>query len=80
MRYLNIFFLSKPNEIYKYGLERYAQNRSTILFEDSKFEELFEISDKAEYLAYSMLEIDIAELSTIDNFKENYTFTVNKKN
>lgn len=47
-------------------------------FRDSKFNELFEMADKAKYIGASMLTIDIAELSSsVDNFKENYPFTVN---
>ena len=76
MRYLNVLSISKPGEIYKYSLEKYALPKTTLYFEDSKFEELFELADKSEYLAASMLEIDLAEINPTDNFKENYTFTV----
>lgn len=76
MRYLNTLKIKNPGEIYKYSFEKYASPKTNLSFEESKFEELFEIADKLEFLAASMLEIDIAELSSIDNFKENYTFTV----
>jgi len=76
LRYLNLHKIKKPGEIYKYSLEKYALPKTNLPFEESKFEELFEIADKLEFLAASMLEVDIAELSSIDNFKENYTFTV----
>jgi len=77
LRYLNVFYLSKPGEIYKYSFEKYSNQRTTLFLEDSKFEELFELADKSEFLAASMLEIDLAEIISTDNFKENYTFTVN---
>jgi len=77
LRYLNIFYLSKPGEIYNYSYQKYLLPKTLLFLEDSKFEELFEMADKAEYLAASMLEIDISEINPTDNFKENYTFTVN---
>lgn len=77
MRYLNIFFLPKPGEIYNNSFKRFALPRTILNFEDSKFEELFELASKAIFLGTSMLEIDIAEINSVDNFKENYSFTVN---
>lgn len=76
MRYLNVFSLSNQREIYKYSFERHVLPKTLLSFEDSKFEELFEMADKAIFLGISMLEIDIAELNSVDNFKENYIFTV----
>ncbi len=78
LRYLNVFSLSNPGEVYKHSLERYALPKTKLFLEESKFEELFELADKSEYLGASMLEVDIAEINSIDNFKENYTFTVNR--
>lgn len=77
MRYLNIFSLPKPNEIFKYSFERYCLPKTILFMEESKFEELFELADKSEYIAASMLEIDISEINPTDNFKEHYPFTVN---
>lgn len=85
IRYLNIIFTLnslwpyqniKKGYIYKNSLREFGCGRTSLMFEDSKLEELFELADKAEYLAASMLEIDLAELNPTDNFKENYTFTV----
>jgi len=76
MRYLNIISLTNPGDLYKYSFEKYVMPKTLLFFEDSKFEELFELADKAILLALSMLEIDIAEINSIDNFKENYAFTV----
>lgn len=79
MRYLNVLFAPKKGDIYKHSFKEYALPRTRLKFGDSKLEELFEMADKAEYLAASMLEIDLAELSSTDNFKENYTYTVIKQ-
>jgi len=39
-------------------------------------QEIFELKDKSKYITSSLLSKDIAELGMIDNFKENYPFTV----
>ncbi len=76
LRYLNVLFLRKKKEIYRFSYENFVKSRAFIFMQDSKFEELFEMADKAEYLAASMLEIDLSEVNPSDNFKENYIFTV----
>ncbi len=77
MRYLNIYAKSNTGDIYKYSFERFTRHKTQLYFEESKFEELFELADKAIYLSASMLEIDISEIDSMDNFKECFTFTVN---
>jgi len=76
MRYINIFSLSKQGKIYDYSFKRFASPRTLLIFEDSKFEDLFELASKAMFMGTSMIEIDIAEINSVDNLKEGDFFTV----
>lgn len=62
---LNSFFF---NQYSKYKLR--SLNNS--------IQEIFEFKDKSKYLSCSLVQKDIVELTALDNFKENYPFTVRK--
>jgi len=79
VRYLNVFQRPNNGSVYQYSYNKWINPTSPLLFQESKFSDLFEYASKSKYLSASMLAVDITEVSSsIDTYKENYPFTVNK--
>ena len=77
LRYLNIF--RKPNKgiVYQHSFNQWKNPASPLVFQESKFDDLFEYASKSKLLSASMIDVDIVEVSgSIDNYKEAYPFTV----
>lgn len=55
----------------------YFNKNISINYNDKLFQELFELKDKSSYIAAALISKDISELNSIDNYKENFPFTVN---
>ncbi len=79
-RYLNAMNVNLSGQVYKNSFDYYTNNVSPLYFSESKMQELFELADKAKFLSASLIQIDIQEVNTIDNFKEGYQYTVNTNN
>lgn len=77
-RYLNTLNFASDKPVYAYSLFKYKHGNSPMFFRESKVHELFESSDKAKYLAATLISIDSSELGTVDSYKDNYPFTVTK--
>jgi hypothetical protein len=76
IRYLGLFTKNHPGEIYKHSFESQYKYSNFFFNEESRMNELFELADKSDLFSSSMLQIDISELSSVDNYKESYPFTV----
>jgi hypothetical protein len=76
IRYLGLFSKSHKGEIYKHSFENQYRYSNFFFNEESRFNELFELAEKSDLFSASMLQMDISELSSVDNYKENYPFTV----
>lgn len=74
-RYLNALNVNLKGQVYKNSFDHYTKNISPLYFSESKMQELFELADKAKFLSASLIQIDIQEVSSIDNYKEGYTYT-----
>lgn len=77
IRYLGLFSKNQTGEIYKHSFETHY-NSNFFFNEESRMNELFELAEKSDLFAASMLQVDISEISSVDTYKENYPFTVNK--
>lgn len=79
-RYLNTTALSNVNNyspVFKYSFKKWQNPTSPLLFEESKYIELFEAADKSKYIASTLLTVDISEVSSVlDSYREGYPFTV----
>lgn len=76
LRYLNSMNVKLDGQVYKNSIDSYTNNVSPLFFSESKIHELFEVADKAKFLSASLIQIDIQEVNTIDNYKEAYPYTV----
>ncbi len=74
-RYLNKSNISLNGQVYKNSFEGYNNNLSPLFFSESKMQELFELADKAKFLSASLIQIDIQEINSVDNYKEGYLYT-----
>jgi hypothetical protein len=75
-RYLNALNVNFKGQVYKNSFENYSKNISPLYFSESKVQELFELADKAKFLSASLIQIDIQEVNSVDNYKEGYQYTV----
>ena len=76
-RYLNIFSKSNNGQVYTHSFNDWRHPTSPLLFQESKFNDLFEFASKSKLISASLLAVDIIEVSgSIDCYKEGYPFTV----
>ncbi len=76
-RYLNSTSVKNFGQVFSFSYNRWRNVSSPLIFEESKYIELFEAADKSKFIAASLLSVDISEVnSSIDNFREAYPFTV----
>jgi hypothetical protein len=76
-RYLAASSIKTNGPVISYSYNRWKNNTSPLLFEESKFIELFEAADKSKLIAASLLSVDIADVNTsIDSYREGYPYTV----
>lgn len=76
MRYLGVFSLKNPGEIYKHSFNNQYKNTSFFFNEETRMHELFELAEKSDLFGASMLQVDISEIASVDTYKEHYPFTV----
>lgn len=55
---------------------RSMMNKQELLVNSEKYDELFELKDKVYSIKANLLSKDITELTMIDNYKENFPYTV----
>lgn len=75
---LKYFFansLNPTNKLNTFFYKKYYDNLYDNDFED-KLQELFEYKDKSIYFTASLVSRDITELNSVDNYKENFPYTV----
>lgn len=75
IRFLGLTSYKGNSKLYNFFFNRHINSFSLLPFEESKFQELFEMKDKSFYLASNLLSQDFSELSSVDSFKENYPLT-----
>ena len=77
-RYLNSFSVKNFGPVSGFSFNRWKSVSSPLLFEETKYIELFEAAEKSKFIAASLLSVDISEVnSSLDSYREGYPFTVN---
>ncbi len=67
--------LNPKNKLCNFFYNNYVEEAHQNDFDD-KLQELFEYKDKSLYFTASLVSRDITELNSVDNYKENFPFTV----
>jgi hypothetical protein len=76
-RYLNSTSIKNFKPVFGYSYNKWKDVSSPLLFEESRYVELFEAADKSKFIAASLVSVDLAEVnSSIDSFREGYPYTV----
>lgn len=75
-RYYGLTSVNNPTKLYTFFLNKFKNPRNQLIFCESQMQELFELKDKTKYIACSMVNVDFTELCAVDNYKENYPYTV----
>jgi hypothetical protein len=76
-RYLNSFSIKNLGPVSSFSVNRWKSVSSPLLFEETKYIELFEAAEKSKFIAASLLSVDICEVNTsLDSYREGYPFTV----
>lgn len=63
------------NKLHNFFYKKYIENKTHNISKDH-IQELFEYKDKAIYFTASLVCRDITELNSVDNYKENFPYTV----
>lgn len=75
-RYYGLTSYTGNSKLYEFFLTRYRNSQSKLKNTELENQQLFELKEKAFYMTASLVTKDFSELGAIDNFKENYPFTV----
>lgn len=67
--------LNPTNKLNTFFYKKYYENLPESDFED-RLQELFEFKDKSLYFTASLVSRDVTELNSLDNYKENFPYTV----
>jgi hypothetical protein len=70
------FTYDPNNSLSRYMYSKYINVSTSMFNSESRMQELFEMSDKSKYVAAHLVNLDCAELIAIDNYKENFPYTV----
>ena len=69
------FSAPQTSKLNKFFINKFINRNVSALW----YPELFELKDKSKFISANLVSKDISDLTLLDNFKENYPYTVSLK-